>query len=101
MAGRRMNWNRAKVRQALQPQPSRLDREADKILDRAPLDQRRRHPQIETENAPESKCYRFVGSVLQKDGRWFALDGNGNVAGEYDARWKAWLHADKFGMVEC
>ncbi len=101
--GKRMNWNRAKRREPLRdpPKSRALEARADTILTRAQPAARPPRIRIETDELPESICYRSVGTVLQKDGRWFALDGQGQVAGEFDERWKAWRHADKFGMVPC
>lgn len=47
---------------------------------------------------PERSYYRSVGSVLQKEGKWFACDGTGQIVGEFKERWQAWQHADKYGM---
>lgn len=50
------------------------------------------------EGSFERAYFRSVGSVVERDGKWFACDGQGQVVAEYPQRWQAWQHADKYGM---
>ena len=90
---RRMNWDRAKKpRRSTQPKAApHLERAADKILETPMTFHEAEHA------SAERSYYKSVGSVLQRDGKWLACDGTGNVVGEYAERWRAWAHADKYG----
>lgn len=94
----RMNWSRAKKQRqpAETPRQRRLERQADHMIlngHHANVDARR-----PAEPIPERVYYRSCGSVMEKDGRWFALDSDGEVVGEFPHRWMAWQLADKYGI---
>lgn len=99
-----MNWNRAKRRQVAQAPTSRLEREADKLLDahqRLTSDPRKFPSLHEVKtDGPEHVYYRSVGTVMRKGDRWFACGENGLVLGEFAYRWEAWRLADKLGLEQ-
>ncbi len=68
-----------------------LDRQAHMILTGSPKD-------FPARPEPEHRAFKSVGSVLQANGRWQALNANNEVLGEFNTRWEAWRLADKLGM---
>lgn len=95
--GKRMNWSRARKAKAPTETRStrRLERQADKIITAEPAPMT--HAEYEHSTA-ERVYYRSVGSVMERDGRWLACDGFGQIVGEFPQRWLAWQLADKFGL---
>jgi len=94
---KRMNWNRARklARDETTILQRRLEAKADHMILKGD------HKRIEglRQTQTDGKLYyRAVGSVQQRDGRWYAMNGVDEVVGEYDSRWMAWEHADQFGM---
>ena len=94
--GQRLNWNRARPRRYEMPTrvEQTLECQADKLLNLPHLTL----PGEDERLTPERGYFRSIGSVLNKDGKWFAVDADGRTIGEFAERWQAWQCADKLGM---
>lgn len=49
--------------------------------------------------AVKTGAYRAGGTVLLRDGKWLALDNDGNILSEHDSNSSAWRVVDRLPMV--